>query len=161
MLTTGASDHLSLKFTSLNCLQLCRARPHRHALFVHFFVFFKYFLVFLRSSLLLCFGPKKSADTLMVARPPLSALFKNILMVRRGQGEKQRPRRDCRVARPVSFLLRPPLAFSALCAPIVLTFTPLAVFPSTSPFFFQPFLSLPCFSFLFIHTRKRWYQPFG
>lgn len=60
--------------------------------------------------------------------------------------------RDHRAARPVSFLLHPPLAFSALCAPIVLTFTPLAVFLLLLLFFLLAFLITPLL-FFSIHPK--------
>lgn len=48
-------------------------------LFLSISLIITHFLVFLRYSALFCFGLKKSADTLTVARPPLSALFLTFL----------------------------------------------------------------------------------
>lgn len=115
--------------------------------------FITYFFFFSRSSHSFVFGQRKALTPWLV--PGFRCqLFLKFFMVRWGQGEKESTRRAYRVARPVSYLLHPP---HVPCALIMLTFTPLAVFfPSTSPFFFHPFLLFPFYSFadVYPHASK-------
>lgn len=147
------SLHLSKVYTqgSKNCLQLCKVYSRSHAVSVHFFDYY-IFSCLPPLFVALLFWAKEKRWHPDCCQASVVSSFLTLLWWEGGR-VKSRDHVEMPRCPPCLFSFTSTSCFLCSLHSHRADLHSSCCFPSTL-FFFQPFLSLPCFSFLFIHTRK-------